>query len=214
MHLSDEEIFLQCIEQDFAIMDYCDVKSYKAKKTPWIGSQQEICYKNTFRGMKKEQMGEATETTFCATGSSLPCLTKEYYEYCNPKAAMLGIYAFQLREWIDYFPPSLVKIFSSESFFEEPEFVLRDIETFLGIDKVEMDWTDISNQVYNMALAGAVDPDDIVSSFKTNNFIVAHSDTGEYPELSHSTRKKLSKQFKHYNKILEKMVDKTFDWGV
>mgnify|MGYP005993851927 CR=1 FL=1 len=210
---SDEDIFVNCFEQDFQVMKYCELTKWSYTK-PWVGSEQEICYSTTTKIIHKEQREPPESPVICGNASSpltTYFLTPEFFRYCNPHSAMLGAYVFQLQEWISLFPSSLLRVFNSEDLFDDPVAILEEVEEFLGIDSVGMNWENIAGKVFNMANLDSLSGKnvDIVSSQKGKGFAIGQfNQSSSYPELSDSARKYLETKFQFYNKYLENLLQK------
>lgn len=213
--LSDEEIFMQCIKQDFAILDYCDVPSWDIKK-PWKISPMGKCYSETVKILQREQDGRETiqEPIHCGNKESPLneyCLDSDFYYYCNTKSAFLGLYAIQLKDWRDTFSSDMMLLIESEELFQYPADVLRRIEKFLKIDHVEFDWDEVTKNIYNMATTTNVHAEDIVSNVqKAEAFVLANTGASSYPPLSQESIEFLQTKFLFYNRRLETMTHRKF----
>ena len=201
---SDEEIFWKCTIQDLSVMDYCGAPDWNPVDS-WVDSPEQECYRNVTNTLALEQQESVHgDDDICGDLSHplrVQCLTPEIFHFCNPRGAMLGAYAFQLREWMDEFTRSRMRIYSSEEFFENPSAVLSDLEEFLGISRQPMDWEQAlkDTPIFNMGL-------DHNRSGENSHFIRFQSSSSDYPPLPESVRSQLNTFFLPYLQHLHQLL--------
>jgi len=209
---TDEQIFMKCMDQDISVLEYCEADLWNPEER-WISSAAERCYRTVSNTLTIEQKAERsledpTPAVSICSNASHPlydkCLTPEFYHFCNPRGAMLSLYANQLKSWYSQFPHSQLAIYQSEDLFADPVSLLSDLEEFLHIDHTPMDWKELFTQqrVYNMAVDQLRD--------EPGAFAVTESTNSAYPPLSETSRKELERRFLPFNQQLEKLTGKPF----
>ena len=200
------------MDQDLSVLEYCEAETWNPE-TPWLSSTPERCYRTLTNTLSTEQKADReqddlTPVQSICTNSSHPlhskCLPPEFYHFCNPRGAMLSLYANQLKAWYSEFPHTQMAIHQSEMLFDDPVSLLSDLEEFLHISHEPMDWKQLFTQhrVYNMA----VDEE----RNEPGAFSVSESTNSDYPPLSKQARKQLEARFLPFNRQLQQLTGKPF----
>jgi len=99
------------------------------------------------------------------------------HSYCTR-----GIYIDQIKHWMRYFPKEQFLIIKSEDLFAQPENILKQVHTFLGIPPCPL-----------------------------NNYPKHQYHPSPVP-LDKEVRDQLTDFFRPYDKALEEFLDRKFDW--
>lgn len=94
-----------------------------------------------------------------------------------------GLYYYWVKNWLEYFPENQIHVIKSEDFFNDTEKVYHNVLDFLGLDRISLD------------------------SYKTVGGL-------NYKELmDNEIKKQLYDYYKPFNRRLEILLQRRFDWN-
>ncbi|MCX5925453.1 MAG: sulfotransferase domain-containing protein [Candidatus Dependentiae bacterium] len=119
--------------------------------------------------------------------------TQESFEYeliNRPDLLLRGLYADLFKRWFAYFPRNQFLIIKSEDLRANPDKIVNQVFSFLGLEEYHLD----SYELYNVGS-------------NVRDGIEHH-----YPEFKEETRLRLVDYFKPRNKELEELLGMQFNW--
>lgn len=135
-----------------------------------------------------------------------------------------GVYAYFIKRWTDTFSPSELFIIDGEKFLEEPGIVMEQIQTFIGIPKMLLQEDFLKswstglycirpwwNKTYDFAA-------ELLSDTWQDNLQCTLGGKGRTRSkntsffLSFKERDELRRFYRPYNKLLYRMLNRTFAW--
>jgi len=113
--ITHQMIFQRCMEVDFMIMEYCDLRAFAENPSLTSNEQFYRCYHEMVR---KYISISGPNDTKCEESNpeSRFCLPREYLNSCPQFNAGNSLYFTQLFEWASVFPPENIKYIKSEIF--------------------------------------------------------------------------------------------------